>query len=151
MSENNKKVNIGCILAAVGVSISILLSGIFIIGILFFIATPTFLNAADKAKDGAVKANMYMAKSVVNSYISDEFYTPDDAINKAIKFLNDAGAQNDPADDAKSPHDPNFKAFSKTPNPGVVTLKVKDKMTIIITGYDKNTNVLEQLNVDIPK
>lgn len=149
--QKNKKKPIGCIIAAIVGGIVAIISGIIIIGLLFFIAAPTLLNAADKAREGAVKANVSAAASTIATFLTVKEYPADQASAEAIKELNDSGTPDDKTDDAISPFDEDLPAYSDTPGPGVVTLEPVDNNTVVITGYNKVTEVIDKKTVQIPR
>lgn len=140
----DKKMTKGCLLAVI---VTAALAGIIAIGFIFcgllsLIAAPTLLNAADKAKEGAVKANTSAAMSTITTYAIVDNLPPEKAISEVIKNLNECGTPDDPSDDAYSPFDPNISAFSTTPAPGVVTISYDSKNNLyIFNGYDKEGNV----------
>lgn len=152
MSQPKKgKKGIGCVIAAVVCGIVISIAGIFIIAIILFIAAPTLLNAADKVKGAAVKANMSAAASTVVTNISVKEYPVDQAVSGALTTLNNADTPDDTSDDAFSPFEESYPAFSDTPGPGVVTINVIGPSSVEITGYDKNIDMIDTKIIDLPK
>lgn len=151
MSQENKekkgKFGLGCIIGAGIAAIVTFIGGVIIVGILALIAAPTLLNAADKAKEGAVKANVSAAASTVTTNLTIKGYSADQAALEAITNLNNGGTPDDPSDDAISPFDITLPAFSDTPGPGVVTLK-PSKYAVEITGYNKATEVINKKTVE---
>ncbi|MEW5820371.1 MAG: prepilin-type N-terminal cleavage/methylation domain-containing protein [Cyanobacteriota bacterium] len=124
-----------------------LLIVVVILGVLALIAAPTLLNAADKAKEGAVKANVSAAASSVTTQLTVEEKDADDAASDAADDLNAAGTTDDTSDDAKSPFstaDDAFVAAAAAAAAGQVTLDGTDgEYAVTITGYDKNTEALD--------
>ena len=125
-----------------------LLIVVVILGVLALIAAPTLLNAADKAKEGAVKANVSAAASTVTTQLTVVELDAADAATEATDDLNSAGTD-DLDDDAISPfaargataaEAPAFED-SDSPAAGVVTL-VDAGEAVTITGYGKNSTAL---------
>ena len=120
-----------------GLSI-IFLTALSVFFILALIAAPTLLNAADKAKEGAVKANTSAAASTVITYLTVDEMPSDQAIAMTIENLNNAGTPDYPDDDAMSPFNREEYAFGNSPGPGVVVLTPQDLYTVNITAYGKD-------------
>lgn len=123
-----------------------LLIVVVILGVLALIAAPTLLNAADKAKEGAVKANVSAAASTVTTRLTVEEEDADDAADAATDNLNTAGTADDEDDDSVSPFDSTADAYVAADAPeaaGQVTLEGTDgEYAVTITGYDKNSEAL---------
>lgn len=88
-----------------------LLIVVVILGVLALIAAPTLLNAADKAKEGAVKANVSAASSTVTTRLAVEEENAGTASSTSVNMLNNAGTADNVNDDAKSPFDSTVNAF----------------------------------------
>jgi prepilin-type N-terminal cleavage/methylation domain-containing protein len=118
-----------------------LLIVVVILGVLALIAAPTLLNAADKAKEGAVKANVSSAASTVTTRLAVEEEDAPTAAATAVTQLNSAGTNDDTADDAKSPFNSEVNAFVSAASGGAGQVSLdgseSDDM-VIIKGWDKN-------------
>lgn len=129
---------------AQGFTLLELLIVVVILGVLALIAAPTLLNAADRAKEGAVKANSSSAASTVTTYLAvgdaDGPMDGDTAASTAITDLNNGGdATADTDDDAKSPFDATLAAYADAAGVGIVTLVGDaDENFVTITGYGKD-------------
>jgi len=83
-----------------------LLIVVVILGVLALIAAPTLLNAADKAKEGAVKANVSAAASTCTTRLAVNEEDGSTAASNAVTDLN-----GDTTSGAKSPFAPTAAAF----------------------------------------
>lgn len=113
-----------------------LLIVVVILGVLALIAAPSLLNAADQAKNGAVKANISASASSVTSQFA--LNTTQTATQSATSVVTALNANNTNPIDSANP------AFSLTGTaPGSVVLTPNDATDqITITGYDKKSAVL---------
>ena len=122
-----------------------LLIVVVILGILALIATPTLLNAADKAKEGAVKANASAAAASVTTYLTVDELDGDDAAERAANHLNAGGTSDDDTDNAKNPFNTEIDAFvaGESGTAGQVVLSGNDgEYSVTIMGLDKNADIL---------
>ena len=117
-----------------------LLIVVVILGVLALIAAPTMLNAADKAKDGAVKANVSAAASSVTSrFALNTNETATEVADGVVGVLNPENEN--PMDDANAAF-----ATSGTAAGSVVLAADDAANTITINGYDKNgASVLQKV------
>jgi prepilin-type N-terminal cleavage/methylation domain-containing protein len=127
-----------------------LLIVVVILGVLALIAAPTLLNAADKAKVGAVKANVSAAASTVTTYLAVDEMTGANASSTAIETLNNGGdGTADTEDDACSPFDSvsdmssgcNIDAYTDaSPEKGQVVIAAdgSNEYAVNIKGYGKD-------------
>lgn len=146
MTKSKNKKTLFIILGIIGgiaLLILLILFSVVLIGILASILTPTLLNASDKAKAVAVKANVSAAASTVTTRLIIYENKPEFTVNASIKDLQQAGTPNDLSDDPKSPFDSNLPAYDNKPGPGVVEIKLdKDLKKVKITGYGKDESVV---------
>lgn len=124
-----------------------LLIVVVILGVLALIAAPTLLNAADKAKEGAVKANVSAAASTVTTYLTVDEMDAACAAGEAVDNLNAAGTTDDSNDDSKSPFDSDEDAYveGNSGSAGQVALDGtagEYAVTIIGVGKDGSTAVV---------
>lgn len=108
-----------------------LLIVVVILGVLALIAAPSLLNAADQAKDSAVKANVSAASSSITSQFAlNSTKTASDIADDVIAKLNTNNTN--PIDSTKS-------AFATSgTDAGSVVLAADDANDeIVVTGYDK--------------
>lgn len=148
--QKERKFTSGCLIGAIIASVLVIIMGGVLVGVLALIAAPTLLNAADKAKQGAVKANTAAAASTVTTLFLVKEYPADMAALTAIKELNEAGTPDDNSDDAYSPFNRDLPAFSQQPGPGVVTIKAIDPVTVELKAYGKNEEVIKMMRIDSP-
>lgn len=144
--EVPQKKSKGCMIAGIIVALIAILGLMMLalITVLSLIAAPTLLNASEKARIGAVKANTSAAASTVTTYLFVDNLPAKQAIKKSITQLNTAGTPDDTSDDAYSPFDSSLPAFDTTPGPGVVVLEAKNDKTVLIIGYDKKEHPVAQ-------
>lgn len=131
-----------------------LLIVVVILGVLALIAAPTMLNAADKAKDGAVKANVSAAASTATTHLTVNEEVATDAAANSVNDLNAAGTPDDTADDAKSPYNKDVDAFveGSTGSAGQVALDGDDtNESVTIIGFGKDASALMTKSVSPPK
>jgi len=121
-----------------------LLIVVVILGVLALIAAPSLLNAADQAKDATVKANISAAASSVTSRFA--LHSTDSASTVADDVVEELNAEN------KNPMDEAAAAFatSGTVAGSVVLAANDDADTIVITGYNKDQEVLVTKTVKAP-
>ena len=109
-----------------------LLIVVVILGVLALIAAPSLLNAADQAKEAAVKANVSAAASSVTSRLALD--NADAASTIATNVVADLIETKNPI----NKDNPSFDDAAST-TPGIVTLVADDGTdSIVITGYDKD-------------
>lgn len=111
-----------------------LLIVVVILGVLALIAAPSLLNAADRAKEGTVKANVSAAASTVTSKLALELTATHVASDVATDVIDDLNANGD----NKNPIDDTIDAFTNAPAAGAVVVTAPDDDTITITGYGKD-------------
>ena len=113
-----------------------LLIVVVILGVLALIAAPTLLNAADQAKNGAVKANISAAASSITSQFA--LNTSNTATQSATAVVTTLNANNtNPIVSA------NAAFLIAGTAPGSVVITPNDALDqVTITGYDKNSAVL---------
>lgn len=124
-----------------------LLIVVVILGVLALIAAPSLLNAADRAKEGTVKANVSAAASTASSKLALDLTTTNttqDIVDDSIAELNDNGNNKNPVDDTAD-------AFAAAAAPGAVVLTATDADTITVVGYDKNGNALITKTLNAPE
>ena len=116
-----------------------LLIVVVILGVLALIAAPTLLNAADKAKDGAVKANVSAASSTVTTRLAVNEEDGATAASNAVTDLNGTGTSA-----AHSPYDTAADAFATSGTAKGSTVLAGSGTTagtvtpqVAITGYGK--------------
>lgn len=125
-----------------------LLIVVVILGVLALIATPTLLNAAEKSKQSAVKANAAAAVSSITSQFA--MNTTDSASTIAGALITKLNAG------SKNPYDGTSAAFADAAAIGTVTLVGTDATStapgfITVTGYGKTaTTVLVTKVVEAP-
>lgn len=117
-----------------------LLIVVVILGVLALIAAPTLLNAADKAKEGAVRANVSAGSSSVTTQLTVEDRDAADSATNSVSDLNSQGTTGTD-DDAKSPFNTSENAFvdgSAAEAGGQVTLDgAAGEYTVTVTGWNK--------------
>jgi type IV pilus assembly protein PilA len=121
-----------------------LLIVVVILGVLALIAAPSLLNAADRAKEATVKANISAAASTVTSRfaINDNNLVAGDIATAVVNELNPEN---------KNPIVALGAAFTTgAAAPGTVLLDATDDDTIVITGYGKTTNLLVTKTIKAP-
>lgn len=112
-----------------------LLIVVVILGVLALIATPTLLNAADQAKNSAVKANVGAAASSITSRFAIESQeASSQIISEVVGSL--STQDTNPVNTANASFDTQGTA------PGSVVLTTDANNDVIIKGYDKNSSVL---------
>jgi len=121
-----------------------LLIVVVILGVLALIAAPSLLNAADQAKQSAVKANVSAAASSVTSRFA--LNTTDKATVVASDVVTDLNTDN------KNPMVEANAAFATAGNAdGSVVLAGNDANDlIVITGYGKDGSTLIKKTVKAP-
>lgn len=124
-----------------------LLIVVVILGVLALIAAPSLLNAADRAKEGTVKANVSAAASTATSKLALELTaanTTADIVGDVITDLNAGG-------DNKNPFDAALPAFAAAAASGTVAVTALDADSIVIEGYAKDgTTVLIKKTINAP-
>ncbi|MEW5820372.1 MAG: prepilin-type N-terminal cleavage/methylation domain-containing protein [Cyanobacteriota bacterium] len=117
-----------------------LLIVVVILGILSLIASAYLFDAADKAKDSVVKANINAASSTVLTQMTVEDKTANNAIEDSLLSLNDPDGVADSGDEVVSPYDTDLEAFLEgdTGDVGQVALSASGELTVIMRGYGKN-------------
>jgi prepilin-type N-terminal cleavage/methylation domain-containing protein len=131
-----------------------LLIVVVILGVLALIAAPTLLNAADKAKEGAVKANVSAAASTVTTRLAVN--EEDGAVAAATATDNLNGTDtSDAADDSKSPFNTTVNAFvaADAGSKGQVSLDgAADTYQVTIKGWGKDgTTAIAAKTVKAPQ
>lgn len=124
-----------------------LLIVVVILGVLALIAAPTLLNAADKAKEGAVKANVSAAASTVTTRLAVEEENGSTAATTATNQLNNAGTS-DTADDAKSPFNSTIDAFVAATDGGKGQTSLDGSTSadaVTIKGWGKQGNAADPI------
>jgi len=111
-----------------------LLIVVVILGVLALIAAPSLLNAADRAKEGTVKANVSAAASTATSKLALELTPTNLAGAIATDVIDDLNANGE----NKNPVDDTIDAFGAAAAPGAVVVTAPDDDTITITGYGKD-------------
>lgn len=124
-----------------------LLIVVVILGVLALIAAPSLLNAADRAKEGTVKANVSAAASTATSKLAlnDNNTAATTLAGEVITDLNDGGNN-------KNPFDVNAAPFADAAAAGAVVVTGDDAAnSITVTGYAKDgTTVLITKTVNAP-
>jgi type IV pilus assembly protein PilA len=109
-----------------------LLIVVVILGVLALIATPSMLNAAERSKQAAVKANVSAAVSSITSQY---------AVNSTIDVAQiTADVVADLNNSSKNPYDPTAVSFvdGNAAAMGAVTLDSSTDGQITVTGYGKD-------------
>ncbi len=127
-----------------GFSLLELMMVVVMIGVLALIAAPQLLNAAENAKEGAIKANVSSAASTAMTHLTIENKDAYDAAFDATEQLNDANSANNTNDDPKSPYNQNEAAYvadQSTDIGGQVTIYgEEEEYEIIISGWNKTAD-----------
>lgn len=109
-----------------------------IIGILALMASVMLLDAGEKSKLSAVRANVAAAISSVEYKLTNEDLSVEDIITEIIEELNNPDGIDDSGDELKSPFKKSVRAFIDTEDaePGQVSLiYVEDEDVVKVKGY----------------
>jgi len=109
-----------------------------IIGILALMSGAMLLNAADKAKEGVVKANVATASSSFIFKLNESAdVNVEELIPQVVAELNDPDGVEDSSDEIKSPYNSEIFAFTTdaAAEAGQVTVTTDDSHSVIIKGY----------------
>lgn len=117
-----------------------LLVVVVILGILSLISSGMLLNALDKSKEAAVKANMSAAESTLVSSMAINEHTAEEAIENNISILNDPDGTAGSHDEIKSPFDSTLDGFLEGTDgaKGQVALEAIGDVEITLRGFGKN-------------
>ena len=122
-----------------------LLIVVVILGILALIAAPTLLDAANRARDGAVKANVSAAASSVTSRFATTTNTSTEIATAVVTNLNTNN---------KNPIDGTTAAYADAASTteGIVTIVGDDTNDLVtITGYGVGSAVLVTKVIESPQ
>ncbi len=119
-----------------------LLIVVVILGVLSLISTAILINALNKAKDSAVKANVSAASSTMLTAMSVDELTAQEAINNNLNTLNNPDGIDDNGDEIKSPYDNSIDAFVEGENAdrGQVSLLALSNTELSIKGYGRSSD-----------
>lgn len=109
-----------------------------IIGILALMSGAMVMDAASKAREGAVKSNVSAAYSSVLTKINlGGENSIDDLVEESIEDLNNPDGVEGTKDEVHSPYSSNLAAyvFDTNASAGQVSLEVIDDYTVRISGY----------------
>lgn len=114
-----------------------LLIVVVILGIISLIAMAVLLNALNRSKDAAVKANVSAATSTLTSAMALSEILAQTAIDNNLEVLNNPDGIDGNGDEIHSPYDSRIEAFinDETADKGQVTLIAISNNEISISGY----------------
>ncbi|MEW5820955.1 MAG: type II secretion system protein [Cyanobacteriota bacterium] len=129
-----------------GFSLLELLIVIVILISLTLIAAPRLLDAAQIAKEGAIKSNVSAAASTVTTHLYVDAKEADQAASDAVDELNQANSADDDTDDARNPFYPDEDAFVAAEIPdigGQVTLSGQEgEYKVLIKGWNQKADTV---------
>lgn len=116
-----------------------LLICIVIIAVLVLISSAMVLDAGEKAKDSAVKANAAAAASTVAYKLTIDPIPNDELIEYVVDELNDPDGEAETGDEIRSPFNKNADGFTgnETADAGQVTIIAESDIIVRIRGYGK--------------
>ncbi|MGD9580719.1 MAG: type II secretion system protein [Vampirovibrionia bacterium] len=114
-----------------------LLIVVVILGVLALISTAFIINAADKAKNSAVRANIAAAASTITHKITIDPIPHDELIEYTLTHLNNPDGIDDSGDEIMSPYNNKVVAFvtGGSAEAGQVTINSTGDIIIRIIGY----------------
>jgi len=131
----------------IGFTLLELLIVVAIIGILTSIVVATLKDASNKAKNSAVKSNLAIAASALNSAMYVNNQSTQDAVDTTIPILNNPDTQTNSGDEVKSPYDNTLDAYiiGRTAGKGQVAAEVTSNTEITLRGFGKNGSNIEPI------
>lgn len=123
-----------------GLTLLELMVVVAIVAVLSMSATYVLLDAAKRAKESAVKANVSAAySSIIYSLATD--YPSESLLEEIINTLNNPDTQPNTGDELFSPFDKTATAFTQNSavKPGQVSIAILDDDSVKIIGYGEDT------------
>lgn len=116
-----------------------LLIVVLILGILALIGSFVLLDAAEKSKMAAVRANVSAAASTVTYKLTVDTVANDQLITAVVEKLNDPDQEPDTGDENHSPFLKTVDAFTdeEEAEAGQVTIIAESDIVVYIKGYGK--------------
>ncbi len=129
-----------------------LLIVVVILGVLALIAAPSLLNAADRAKEGTVRANVSSAASTATSQLALDLSTTNTTENIAGSVVRDLNGDADKGQN-ENPFNPGAPAYvnAASGGEGEVAVSAPDDSSILIIGYGKNGDEIIRKTVNAPE